>query len=139
MKIEIDLPDTVTFETNIPIRIDDINYGNHLSNDKLLAYAQETRVQFLQKLGYTELDIEGTGIILTESAIKYSAEGLYGQNLEVKLGIIKASDFVLDFIYLFTETNSQKEVARVYTKLVSFDYDKKKVCRYNAKFLEKLA
>ena len=138
MEIEIKLPDTFLFKTTLKIRIDDINYGNHFANDKLLTYAHETRVQFFNQLGYTELDIEGTGIIMTESAIKYVSEGLYGQELTVEMGINKVSDLVLDFIYIFKQSSSKKEVARVFTKLVSFDYTKRKVCRFNPIFLNQL-
>ena len=138
MKIQIDLPTSFLFETKMSIRIDDINYGNHLGNDKLLAYAHEARVQFFNKLNYTELDIDGTGVIMTESAIKYVSEGLYGQQLEVKVGIEKVSDLTLDLTYIFIEFKSQKEVARVFTKLVSFDYEKRKVCRFSTNFLNQL-
>jgi len=138
MNIEINLPSSYIFETTILIRIDDINYGNHLGNDVLLAYAHETRVQFLNELGYTELNIDGTGIIMTESAVKYLAEGHHGQTLNVKLAIEKTSDLVLGCTYVFTESQTKKEVARVFTKLVSFDYDRKKVRRFSSQFLNQL-
>ena len=44
-RVEIELPEQFPFATEIPIRISDINYGNHLGNDAVLSLAQEARVR----------------------------------------------------------------------------------------------
>jgi hypothetical protein len=36
-RVKIDLPDKFIFKTEIPIRINDINYGGHLGNDAVLS------------------------------------------------------------------------------------------------------
>ena len=71
MRIQLQLPDTFTFQTEIPVRITDINYGNHLGNDAILSMMHEVRVQFLQNLGYSELEMEGAGLIMSDTAIIY--------------------------------------------------------------------
>lgn len=35
-RVKIELPEKFIFKTEIPIRIDDINYGGHLGNDTVL-------------------------------------------------------------------------------------------------------
>ena len=77
-RIKIDLPSRFVFSTQIPIRIDDINYGSHLGHDSVLTLAHEARVRFLTAHGYTEDNIEGVGIIMGDVGITYSSEAFYG-------------------------------------------------------------
>ena len=59
-RIKIDLPEKFfDVEINIPVRITDINYGDHVGNDSLVGIIHEARMQFLQRYNFTELDIEG--------------------------------------------------------------------------------
>ena len=37
----------------IPVRIGDINYGNHLGNDAFVSIIHEARVQWLRQNNYT--------------------------------------------------------------------------------------
>ncbi|MBA3674954.1 MAG: esterase, partial [Chitinophagaceae bacterium] len=56
-RIKINLPvKYFNIEINIPVRITDINYGDHVGNDSLVAIIHEARMQFLQHYGYTELN-----------------------------------------------------------------------------------
>ena len=45
-RVKLQLPVTFSFQTNIPIRIGDINYGGHMGHDAVLPIIQEARVQF---------------------------------------------------------------------------------------------
>ena len=63
-RLKIDIPDNFAFETQIPIRITDLNYGGHLGNDKYLTLIHEARVQFLEHYGFSEMDVDGVGIIM---------------------------------------------------------------------------
>lgn len=47
-RIKIDLPKNFIFNTSLPVRIDDLNYGRHLANDRVLALAHEGRIRFFQ-------------------------------------------------------------------------------------------
>ena len=59
-RVKIDLPQAFQFQTEIQVRISDINYGGHLGNDALLALLQEARVQMLKQYKWSEVDIEGS-------------------------------------------------------------------------------
>ena len=63
-RIKIDLPEKIISVVNIPLRITDINYGNHLGNDALVGIIHEARVLWLHQMGYTEFDIEKKSISL---------------------------------------------------------------------------
>ena len=45
-RIKVELPELFTFNTTIPIRITDLNYGNHVGNDTILSMIHEACVQF---------------------------------------------------------------------------------------------
>jgi len=60
------------FLTSIPFRITDHNYGDHVANNVFVDYLHEGRVQFLSSLGYTEQDVEGVSLILSELWVKYA-------------------------------------------------------------------
>ena len=72
-RIELNLPENFSFSTDVRVRVSDINYGNHLGNDALLSLVHEARLQFLQSRGFSELDIDGCGLILTDAVIVYKS------------------------------------------------------------------
>jgi len=73
-RIKIELPGKFIFKTEITIRVSDLNYGGHLGNDSVLSICHEARLRFLKHLGYSELDVEGSGIIMSDAAIQYKGE-----------------------------------------------------------------
>ncbi|WP_137938715.1 thioesterase family protein [Chitinivorax sp. B] len=138
-RIKLTLPERFQFETRVKLRIGDINYGGHLGNDALLGLIHEARVQFMASMGYTELDIEGYGIILADAAIVYRAEAFYGDELAIKLALDDFNRYGCDFFYCLTETRSNKEIARAKTNVVFFDYAARRPVDIPAAFLSKLS
>ena len=80
-RIQIDLPESFLFSTEIPIYIQHINYGHHVDNAGLLSLVAEGRVRFLKSMGYTELDTEGCGLIVADAAVQYRSEAFHGETL----------------------------------------------------------
>lgn len=126
-RVQITLPASFIFDTVLTVRIADINYGNHMSNDAILRYAHEARLRFLQHLGYSELDIEGCGIIMADAAICYRAEAFYGMVLRLRLGVADFSRYGFDLIYQVSDDKTGQEVARLKTGIVFFDYANRKI------------
>ena len=126
-RIKIDMPDNYLFSTTLDVRISDINYANHLSNDSVLSFVHESRVRFLRQYGYTELDVEGLGIIMTDSAIVYKAEGFYGDQVQVDITVGDFNKYGCDIFYLMTNNATAVEIAHVKTGIVFFDYETRKV------------
>jgi acyl-CoA thioesterase FadM len=126
-RVEIELPDTFAFSTEIPVRIDDLNYGNHLGNDSVLTLAQEARVRLLARHGWGELDVAGAGLIQVDAAIVYRAEGRYGMVLRVEVAVAEVRTRGCDFLFRLSDAASGKEIARVKTGVVFFDYAARKV------------
>jgi acyl-CoA thioester hydrolase len=133
-RVKLDLPDSFEFSTEIVVRISDINYGGHLGNDSVLSLVHEARVRFLKHHGFTEADIDGVGIIMTDAVIVYKSEGFYGNILRVDVGVQDLSKVGCDFIFRLTNKERGSEIARAKTGVVFFDYEQKKIISMPDKF-----
>jgi acyl-CoA thioester hydrolase len=128
-RITLDLPESFSFSTTIPLRITDINYGNHLGNDAVLGLVHEARLRFLVSLGFTEIDIAGCGIIMTDAAIVFKSQGTYGQTVCIEIALDDPGPLGCDFLYKLTDAETGKEIARVKTGIVFFDYSNNRLVR----------
>lgn len=135
VRIKLELPEKTNFSTEIVVRITDINYGGHLGNDSVLSIVQEARVQFLKSHNYSETDVEGLGIIMTDCAIVYKSESFYGDVLEINIGVNDFYKYGCDLYYQLMNKETQKEVAIVKTGIMFFDYELRKRARVPEKFV----
>jgi acyl-CoA thioesterase FadM len=133
-RIKLELPSVVHFTTDIPVRITDINYGGHLGNDALLSLLHEARVRFLAHYGYSELNIEGSAIIMSDVAIVYKAEAFHGDILKFAVSAVDFHRFGCDLFYRVTNGATGKEIARAKTGIIFFDYSTKKLVDVPAVF-----
>ena len=133
-RVKLDLPDDFPFSTEIPLRITDINYGGHLGNDALLSLLHEARVRFLRQYGFSETDIDGSAIIMADTAIIYKSEAFYGDIATIEVAVCDAHSHGCDFVYRLTNKESGKEIARAKTGIVFFDYGKRKTVHMPPKF-----
>jgi len=135
-RVKIDLPEKFIYQTQITLRISDINYNDHLGNDAVLTLAQEARLRFLNKHGFSELNIAGVGIIMVDAAVQYKAEGFYGDTLIIEVGIKDITKTGCDMVYQITNIENEKVIAIVKTGIAFFDYQKRKVVTTPEEFLE---
>ncbi len=138
-RLQLPAPSPILFETRLEVRIGDINYGGHLANDAVLGLAHEARVRFLKSLGYSELDVEGLGIIMADAAICYKNQAFHGDALCVRVGLADFNRYGCDILYQIVDDNGSKEVARLKTGVVFFDYTAQKVARIPAAFAARFA
>ncbi|MGQ9799360.1 MAG: acyl-CoA thioesterase [Ignavibacterium sp.] len=135
-KVKIELPEKFIFNTEIPIRISDINYGGHLGNDSVLSIFQEARLKFLKQFNYSEIDIEGSGIIMIDAAVQYKAQSYYGDILLVELTVDDIQKVSCDFYYRAVNKLNGKIVAIGKTGIAFFDYTKNKLTSVPDKFIQ---
>ena len=133
-RVKIELPKEFIFKTEIPIRINDINYGGHLGNDAVLSIAHEARLRFLKQHNFTELNVGGAGIIMVDAAVQYKAEAFYGDIILVEIAVTDITGVGCDFVYRCTNKITGTIIAIVKTGIVFYDYDKKKVVSVPEKF-----
>lgn len=133
-RIRINLPERFEYATEIPVRISDINFANHLGHEKILPLVHEVRVRFLNKHGYSELEIDGYGLIMAESAIVYKSEAFYGDILKIEIAANEFTKYGFDFVYKLTNKKTDEEVARAKTGFIFFNYEKRVKAEVPRKF-----
>ena len=127
-RIKIELPSVWTFSADVPVRITDLNYGQHVGNDTMLAYIQEARVQWLRSLGYpSELLVPPVGLILVDLAVRMKSEVAYGDSIRIRMAISEWSKVGFELVYLLEKAGDESEIARATTGLVFFNYDTRRL------------
>lgn len=125
-RIKLEMPEKKLFSLCLPVRISDINYGNHLGNDSLVSLLHEARMQWLQSLSFTELNVGGTGLIMADLAVEYKAECFYGDKLSVSIYVQDVSSVGFALYYSLVNQH-ERLIAKAKTGMVCYDYNKKKV------------
>ena len=140
-RIKVNLPDTFYFSTNISIRISDVNYGGHVGNDSLLSLIHEARLQYLKHHGYSEMDVEGVGLIMCDVAIEYKRELAYGNTIKVSVVANGFDRLGFDLFYLIELIEDNKTVlaGKAKTGMMCFDYKNKKKTSIPTAAIEKLS
>lgn len=142
-RIKIELPEHFRFTCQIPVRITDINYGNHVGNDMVLSIIHEARMQYLSSLGYTEMNFAGTGMIMADVAIQFKSELFYGDIVNASVTAGEVSKIGFELFYKLetlrpTQGNKIIPVAFARTGMICYDYEKKKIAVVPAEALVKL-
>jgi acyl-CoA thioester hydrolase len=126
-RVQLELPENFPFATELDVRVTDMNYVRHLSNDAVLALLHEARVRFLSSYGLKEMELFGASLIITDAAIVYKSEAFAGEILKIEVAVTDFNPYGCDFVYRVTEKNSGREVARAKTGMVFFDYRERRV------------
>ncbi len=128
-RIKLVFPEKALAQLSIPVRITDINYGNHVGNDSFVSILHEARMQWLQYHGFTELAIDGLGLIMSDLSIEFKNESFYGDQLDVELscGEIARVSFELYYRISTKRPDGTMVIAIAKTGMISYDYATKKV------------
>lgn len=139
-RIKLQFPEHILSSVEVRVRITDINYGNHLGNDAMVSILHEARVLWLQQLGYTEMNIEGHSIIMSDLYINYLKESFYGDLLKIELGVDVVSAAGFELCYRISCHRDEKEIliAIAQTGILFFDYHNRKVVPLPPAFKSKL-
>jgi acyl-CoA thioester hydrolase len=128
-RIKLLIPENKIAALTVPVRITDVNYGNHVGNDAFVSIIHEARMQWLQKYGYTELNIEGVGLILADLAVEFKSEAFYGDTIEIIISVGEVSKVSFELFYQLSvnRKNTIIIVAFAKTGMVCYNYTIKKV------------
>ncbi len=128
-RIQIEHPGRFSFSAEISVRITDLNYGNHVGHDTIMSILHEARVRMLHSKGYSEIDIGGCGLIMTDTAIVFKREVFYPALLTCELAVGNMARSRFDVFYRVTRAGDDVLVAEAKTGMVCFDYEQKRVAR----------
>lgn len=128
-RLQLALPEQFIYSTELVVRVNDLNYGAHVGNDSMLVLMQQARIDFYRTHGFkNELNFEGSvGQVISDALVIYKAEAFLGDVLTIQLAIADITKYGFDMLYLVTNKDSGKEVARGKTGIVCFDYDRRMV------------
>lgn len=129
-RVKIQFPDyNPLYTATIPVRIGDINYGNHVGNDAILSVIHEARMQMLRHYGYTEMNAGGNSMIMADVMIAYKGEAFYGDSLYVKVYAADVAGSSFDLLYDVSTVRESNVVpiAHAKTGMACFDYSARRI------------
>ena len=127
------------FYTEIEVRISDINYGGHLSNDRYLTLFHDARIRYLNQFNVSELNLgDNIGVIMAESFVKYQAEAFLGDKLKIGVRVTQMQAIKFFMEYEIIRITDNKTIGSGYTKLAGYSYDKKRVSKLPSTFVKKI-
>ena len=138
-RVKLDLPDEFSFTTKLDVRVTEINYGNHVGNDRMVSLLHEARLRFLRQHSFGEFNIAGIGLMVTDLVVTFKAESFVGDVLTFDVGVTDFNKYGCDFIYRVYNGEPDKLVAEAKTGIVFFDYDERKIARVPRIFYERCA
>ncbi|HEV2832864.1 MAG TPA: acyl-CoA thioesterase [Hanamia sp.] len=128
-RIKIELPPKSIASITIPVRITDLNYGNHVGNHAMVAIIHEARAQFLNLHGFTEMNVGGTSLIMNELLVEFKNESFYNDVLEIKIFCGEISRVSFELFYLISVQRNEEKIiiAQAKTGMVCYNYSDKKI------------
>jgi len=128
-RIKLEMPAHYFTVQKVRVRITDINYGNHVGNDAFVGILHDARMQWLSTHDFTELDVQGTGLIMGDLAVEFKNESFYGDEVEVAIGVDNIGRVNFDLYYRLTTSRNGEVIllANAKTGLICYDYKQKKI------------
>ena len=139
-RVKIDMPEKLSYNTQIPVRVTDVNYGGHVGNDAILSILHQARIGYLDALGLEERGPE-TGLIMADAALVYKGEGFLRDIFDIAIGAADISPFGFDLYYRITTIRDGKTIliAEAKSGMIFFDYTNRKVARLPEAWKEKIS
>ncbi len=137
-RVTIELPETFSFETQLRLRVDDLNYGGHLANESVLILAHEARLRFLEEHDLSERNAAGASLIMVDAAVQYETEGYRGEMIQVAVEPDGFSRVGFDLYYRMTKEDGNR-LASAKTGMVCYSYKNEEVLTMPDPLREKLS
>lgn len=125
-RVKLVFPEKLHSTIRLSIRVTDINYGNHLGNNALVGLLHEARLLWLAKAGFTELNIGGAGLIMSDLAVEYKSQAYWNENIDIAIACQNIARAAFEVYY---KVSNEKDlvIAVAKTGMVCFDYTENKV------------
>jgi acyl-CoA thioester hydrolase len=124
------------FHRTLTVRVNDLNYGNHVGHQIFFSYFHEARVAYLNHFGYTELDIGGCGMILAEAGCKYKQALFLNDKVRVDCAVTELKPRRFTMAYQIARDDIV--CAEGFTINLGFDYQSNKVVRLPEAFVHQI-
>jgi acyl-CoA thioester hydrolase len=133
MKIKINNEGRKIYVHTDKIRINDLNFGNHVGHQTVYEFCHDARIEYFEKMGedlglvVNEMNFGPYGLIMSQSAANYLAEIKHGMEINVEVYLESTHQCYFDLSYCLIDNSDQTELAKVLTTMACFDYKNKKV------------
>lgn len=125
-RVKINFPEDTHFKTDHLVTTSDLNFGNHVGNDRFLSFCHEARVRFFKSLGQDELNFFETSLIMADAELSYKAQSFHGDKLSIEVSVTGNSSRSFDLLYRIKNQNDDL-VLLAKTGMVYFNYKDKKI------------
>ena len=126
------------FQYATSLKIRDINYGNHLSNDAVVGLLHEARIHMLQQLECSELNLgdSKTGIMIADLVVNYKKQGYLGDEIIIYLNINEISK--RSFRVFYKIKRGDELIVLAETGIVTYNYQAESIAKNPELFLSRL-
>ena len=137
-RLHVAVPEEFLFRMERTVGLSDINYAKHLDSVSMVKILHEARLQFLASLGFTEANVYGLGLVVTDLSVDYIAESFANDRLTIDVGVSKFTRHGFDIGIKVSNEALAAVVCNGNFGLVFFDFDKHHLARVPSGFEEKL-
>jgi len=137
-RIKVALPDQFLFNMERIVGLSDVNYAKHLDSVSMVSILHEARLQFLSSLGFTESNIFGLGMVVTDFAVDYRSESFANDLLLINVGVSAFNRYGFDIGIQVTNEALETVVCNAKIGVVFFDFDKHEISQVPVAFKNKL-
>ena len=123
-RIKLDPPEEFTFRIEKSVGLSDLNYARHLDSQSMLQILHEARLQYLATLGFTEENIYGLGMVVTDLSVDFRSESFANDVLIIDVGVGKVNRYGIDICMKVTNSALDSVVCMAKMGVVLFDFDK---------------
>src|SRR5690606_19817602 len=129
----------VLWSSSRVIASEDINFAQHMGNERILVWADQIRNEFLKSLGWDEKVVMGeAGVIVANHTIVYQSEGFLGDKILIEVGIDFLTEFSFDIVIRTRKENSERNFIVLRTGIVCFNYAKREIQAIPERFFTQL-
>lgn len=133
-RVKVDTPPQFLFSMERTVGISDVNYAKHLDSVAMMNILHEARLQFLASLGFTEGNIYGLGMVVTDLAIDYRSESFSNDRLIIDVGVSEFNRYGFDIGMQVTNSALESVVCSAKFGIVLFDFDRHQISEIPAPF-----
>ncbi len=137
-RVKLTPPETFIYSMERRVGISDLNYARHMDSVAMIRVIHEARLQFLADLGFTESNIYGLGMVVTDLAIDFRSESFANDVLTVDVGVSKFNKYGFDIGFQVTNRALDTVVCIAKMGVVFFDFDNHKLAELPGAFQSNL-
>ena len=137
-RLHVAIPEEFLFRMERTVGLSDINYAKHLDSVSMVKILHEARLQFLASLGFTEANVYGLGLVVSDLSVDYISESFANDRLIIDVGVSKFTRHGFDIGFKVSNKALETIVCNGNFGLVFFDFDKHQLASVPSGFEEKL-